>query len=238
MPLTLHDIAKTIDHSLLQPTLTDQELSQGCELARRCDVAAVCIKPYGVALAARVLQGSSVAVCTVVGFPHGSSRLETKLKEAELALADGATELDMVVNVGKVLSGEWPYVADEIARLNELTVKGGGMLKVIFENDFLSNDSLKEKLCDICSDARVAFVKTSTGYGFVAQPGGGYSYRGATEHDVALMRKRCAAEVQVKAAGGVRTLDQLLTMRELGATRVGASATAAILDEARTRGYH
>jgi deoxyribose-phosphate aldolase len=230
-------IAKMIDHSLLHPTLTDAELAAGCELARRLDVATVCIKPYAVPLARDLLAGSGVLVCTVVGFPHGNSRVEVKLREAELALADGAAELDMVVNVGKVLSRDWSYVAEEIRRLNELTVAHGALLKVIFENDYLSDDAFKVKLCQVCNDRAVAFVKTSTGYGFVKQPSGQYAYAGATDHDLALMRRECRSSIQVKAAGGVRTLDDLLRVRALGVTRVGATATEAILAEARRRGY-
>lgn len=233
----LHTIAKMIDHSLLHPTLTDTELVAGCELAQRLGVAAVCIKPYAVLLARDILSGSDVQVCTVVGFPHGSSRVEVKLREAELALADGATELDMVVNVGRVLSGDWSYVAAEVRRLNEMTVAQGALLKVIFENDYLPDDALKVRLCQICNDCAVAFVKTSTGYGFVKQPSGQYTYAGATDHDLALMRRECQPSVQVKAAGGVRTLDDVLRVRALGVVRVGATATEAILREARRRGY-
>jgi deoxyribose-phosphate aldolase len=235
--LNLSSIAKMIDHSLLHPTLTDAELAAGCELARRLDVAAVCIKPYAVPLARDLLDGSDVLVCTVVGFPHGNSRAEVKLREAELALADGAAELDMVVNVGKVLGQDWSYVAEEVRRLNELAVAHGALLKVIFENDYLPDDASKVRLCQVCNDCGVAFVKTSTGYGFVKQPSGQYGYAGATDHDLALMRRECRPSIQVKAAGGVRTLDDLLRVRALGVTRVGATATEAILDEARRRGY-
>jgi deoxyribose-phosphate aldolase len=234
---SLHDIAKMIDHSLLHPTMTDRELAGGCELARRLDVASVCIKPYAVPLAREILAASDVAVGTVVGFPHGSSRVDVKLREIELALADGAVELDAVVNVGKVLSGDWAYVAEEIRRLNELVVSRGALLKVIFENDYLAQDADKVRLCEICSQHAVAFVKTSTGYGFVKRPDGLYSYAGATDHDLALMRRASAPSVQVKAAGGVRTLDDLLRVRALGVTRAGATATEAILAEAQRRGY-
>jgi len=237
MPDSLKSIAKMIDHSLLHPALTDQELADGCRLARRCDVAAVCIKPYAVTLAREILAGSDVAVGTVIGFPHGSSRVEVKLHEAELALADDATELDAVVNIGKVLSGDWGYVSEEVRLLNELTVARGALLKIIFENDYLARDADKVRLCEICSLHAVAFVKTSTGYGFVKQPNGGYAYAGATDHDLALMRAASAPSVQIKAAGGVRTLDDLLRVRVLGVTRVGATATEGILAEAKRRGY-
>jgi deoxyribose-phosphate aldolase len=233
----LRAIAKMIDHSLLHPTLTDQDLVAGCHLARQLDVAAACIKPYAVPLAREILAGSEVRVCTVIGFPHGGHRSEVKLKEAELALADGAVELDCVVNVGKVLSQDWAYVSEEIRRLNELVISAGGLLKVIFENDYLTDDTYKLKLCEICNRQAVAFVKTSTGYGFVKRENGMYSYAGATDHDLALMRQASSSSIQVKAAGGIRTLDDVLRVRALGVTRVGATATEAILAEARRRGY-
>jgi deoxyribose-phosphate aldolase len=234
---SLQSIAKMIDHSLLHPALTDADLMDGCRLAVRHDVASVCIKPYAVPLARRILAGSKVLVGTVVGFPHGSSRAEVKLREAELALSDGAVELDMVVNIGKVLSHDWGYISDEIRLLNHLVVSHGALLKVIFENDLLGGDLYISKLCEICNAHAVAFVKTSTGYGFVKQANGMYSYSGATDADLALMRKHCVNSVQVKAAGGIRTLDDVLRVRSLGVTRVGATATEAILREARSRGY-
>lgn len=237
MTQSLQSIAKMIDHSLLHPTLTDQELVEGCQVARRHAVASVCIKPYAVSLAKETLAGSDVRVGTVVGFPHGNSRIDVKLKEAEAALADGAVELDMVVNIGKVLSRDWPYVSDEIRSLNDWVVSNGALLKVIFETDFLRDDVYKSKLCEICNTHAVAFVKTSTGYGFVKRENGMYAYAGATDHDLALMRKECAPSIQIKAAGGIRTLDDVLRVQALGVTRVGATATEAILAEARQRGY-
>ncbi len=234
---SLKSIAKMIDHSLLHPTLTDQELINGCLLAVKFQVAAVCIKPYAVPLAREILDSSEVAVGAVVGFPHGNSRLAIKLQETDLAIADGATEIDMVVNIGKVLSQDWDYVSEEVRQLNALTVSRGALLKVIFENDYLPEDSYKIKLCEICSQHATAFVKTSTGYGFVKRENGFYSYAGATEHDLVLMREHSAPSVQVKAAGGVRTLDDLLKVKALGVTRIGATATEAILAEAKKRGY-
>ncbi len=234
---SLQSIAKMIDHSLLHPTFTDQELREGCRIAKQYDVASVCIKPYAVPLAVGELKGCDVAVGTVVGFPHGNSHVAIKVHEAELALEDGATELDMVVNVGKVLSRDWQYVSDEIATLNRIAVDHNAILKVIFENDFLPNDELKIRLCHICNEHSVAFAKTSTGYGFVKRSNGMYQYDGATDHDLALMRENCAVAIQIKAAGGIRTLDDLLRVRSLGVTRVGATATAAILEEAKVRGY-
>ena len=237
MKIPLQSIAKMIDHSLLHPTMTDEQLAAECKVALKHDVASVCIKPYAVSLAHELLAGSNVAVGTVISFPHGNSRVDVKVFETEKALADGATEIDMVVNIGKVLSRDWDCVKAEIKAINEITVSSGAILKVIFENDFLPEDSYKIKLCQICSQVGVAFVKTSTGYGFVKQLDGMYAYHGATDHDLALMRKHCAPEVQIKAAGGVRTLDDVLRVRELGVTRVGATATEAILTEAKNRGY-
>jgi len=224
-----HSIAKLIDHSLLGPTLTDEELRAGCELAKRLAVAAVCIKPYAVPMAVEILRGSGVAVCTVIGFPHGSHATEIKVAEAELACRQGATELDMVVNVGKVLSGDWAYVEADIRAVVDVAHRHGAITKVIFENDFLQSDEQKIRLCQISERAGAEFVKTSTGYGFVKTPSGDYNYRGATEHDVRLMRKHCSPKVQIKAAGGVRTYADAVKMRELGCARIGASATEAIV---------
>ena len=227
--ITKHDIAKMIDHSLLHPTMDDQILREGIELAKKYQVASVCIKPYAVKMAAELLQGSDVMVSTVVGFPHGNSRVDVKVFETERAIDDGAEEVDMVVNIGKVLSEDWEYVRNEIAAIVGVTRKHGAALKVIFENDFLTNDQHKIKLCEICSELGVEFVKTSTGYGFVKQSDGTYSYKGATEEDLVLMRKHAAASVEVKAAGGVRTLEDTLKVRALGVTRIGATATEGIL---------
>jgi deoxyribose-phosphate aldolase len=226
-----------IDHSLLHPTLTDEDLREGCLVALRCDVASVCIKPYAVPLARELLTESDVKVGTVVGFPHGGSRTDIKVREATSAIFDGAEEFDLVINIGKVLSGDWSYVAEEIRAVNQVLADGWGILKVIFENDYLNDAESIAKLCHICSQHEVAFVKTSTGYGFVKQPGGMYGYQGATDHDLELMRRECAAPVQIKAAGGIRTLDDVLRVRALGVTRVGATTTEAILEEARERGY-
>lgn len=237
MTLNLKYIAKMIDHSLLHPTLTDPDLLRGCELALEYDVAAVSIKPYAVSMAAELLAGSNVKVGSVVGFPHGSNHLDVKITEAEQAIADGAVELDMVINIGKVLSGDWDYVSDEIRELNAVAVQSGGILKVIFENDYLEQVEFIQQLCEISSQHEVAFVKTSTGYGFVKQAHGMYSYDGAKDADLSLMRKVCTDEIQIKAAGGVRTLDDVLRVKSLGVTRIGATATESILEEAMSRGY-
>ncbi len=228
--VTKHEIAKMIDHSLLHPTMDDRALKEGIELAREYDVASVCIKPYAVSLAAEMLAGTDVMVCTVIGFPHGNSRVDVKVFETERAIEDGAVEIDMVVNTGKVLSEDWDYVRNEIAAIVSATKKHGAALKVIFENDFLPEENYKIRLCEICTELKVEFVKTSTGYGFVKQPDGSYAYKGATHPDLVLMRKHSGDDVQVKAAGGVRTLEDTLKVRELGVTRIGATATEAIVN--------
>lgn len=234
--LNLRSLAKMIDHSLLHPTMIDKDIRQGCELALEYDVATACVKPYAVPLAAEVLAGSDVGVCAVAGFPHGNSTPRIKFAETLHVIADGATEVDLVVNIGKVLGGDWEYVSEEIKSVNHACTTQGALLKLIFETDYLQDEHIV-RLCQICSEHGVAFVKTSTGYGFVKQASGDYNYKGATDHVLALMRRHSAAEVQVKAAGGVRTLDDLLRVRGLGVTRIGATATAAILDAARARGY-
>ena len=221
---TLADLAKMFDHSLLQPTLTDADLDQGFRVAREYRVASVCVKPYAVARAAEALRGSGVLVGTVVGFPHGGHLSKVKAAEAQAAMADGAVELDMVVNIGKVLSGDWGYVRDDIAAVVEPAHRGGAKVKVIFENCFLK-DEHKVQLCRICGEVRADWVKTSTGYGD----------SGATDHDLTLMCQNSPPHVQVKAAGGVRTFDRVLAVRALGVTRIGATATKAILDECRQR---
>ena len=242
MKYTFEELAKMIDHSLLHPTMTDRELEEGCQLAAKYGVATVCIKPYAVKRAAELLTGTGVAVGAVIGFPHGNSTTESKRYETELACGDGAAEIDMVVNCGKALSGDWDYVERDVKTVCDEAHKHGAKVKVIFENDYLtkggaglSSDDFKRKLCQLCERAGADWVKTSTGYGFVKQPDGNYNYKGATEHDLALMRASVSPKVQVKAAGGVRDLDGLIKVRDLGATRCGATATAAMLDEYRRR---
>jgi deoxyribose-phosphate aldolase len=242
MKYTYEELAKMIDHSLLHPTMTDQELEDGCRLAAKYGVASVCIKPYAVKRAAELLKGSGVVVGAVIGFPHGNSATESKRYETELACRDGATEIDMVINIGKALGGDWDYVARDIQVVCDEAHGRGAKVKVIFENDYLtkggaglSSDEFKRKLCELCEKAGADWVKTSSGYGFVKQPDGSYNYKGATEHDLALMRASVSAKVQVKAAGGVRDLDGLIKVRDLGGSRCGATATAAMLDEYRRR---
>ncbi|KAK4459314.1 deoxyribose-phosphate aldolase [Cladorrhinum samala] len=243
--VSVPQLAKLIDHSLLQPNLTDAEIHTGLEIAKKYSVAAACVKPYSIQAAKQVLAGSPVLICAVIGFPHGNSVTEIKVAEAVHAVKSGAHEIDMVVNVGKVLSGDWDYVSAEIRAINDAVLAAGaaprgspprpGGLKVIFENDYLEDVHII-RLCKICTEVGVAFVKTSTGYGFVKQPSGDYNYKGATVPRVKLMREHCGPEVQIKAAGGVRTLDDFLYMMHLGVTRIGATATVAILEGARARG--
>ena len=224
MDYAYSDIAKMIDHSLLKPTLTWDQLEAGCRLAVDYDVASVCILPYALRRCAELLKGSTVKASTTIGFPHGGHTTAVKLAEAERALADGGQELDMVVNISKVLSGDWPYVGADIQAVVDAAHAAGQKAKVIFENCYLQ-DQHKIKLCEICGELRADWVKTSTGYGT----------GGATLDDLRLMREHAPPHVQVKAAGGVRTLDSLLEVRALGVTRVGASRTVDILDECRRR---
>ncbi|KAK2613254.1 hypothetical protein N8I77_000177 [Diaporthe amygdali] len=233
--VTLKQIAKMIDHSLLHPTMTDAEIDAGLTIANEYDVATACVKPYLIPRAKKALEGTDVLVCPVIGFPHGNSTTEVKVFEATKAAEAGGKEIDMVINIGKALGGDWAYVGDEIKQINDAVVRHGATLKVIFENDFLEEKHIV-RLCEICSEIGVAFVKTSTGYGFVKQPSGLYTYAGATVPHLKLMRKHSEPEVQIKAAGGVRTLDDLLHVMSLGVTRIGATATVAIMKEAVARG--
>ena len=242
MKYTYEELAKMIDHSLLHPTMTDQDLEEGCKLAAKYGVASVCIKPYAVKRAAELLKGTGVFVGAVIGFPHGNSATESKRYETALACKDGAVEIDMVVNLGKALSGDWDYVESDVKTVCDEAHKQGARVKVIFENDYLtkggaglSSDDFKKKLCQLCERAGADWVKTSSGYGFVKQADGSYNYMGATEHDLALMRANVSAKVQVKAAGGVRDLDGLIKVRDLGGSRCGATTTAAMMDEYRRR---
>jgi len=222
--LTYDAIAKRIDHSLLGPALSATELEDGCHLAVRYQVASVCIKPYAVALARRILEGSTVAVGTTIGFPHGAHATAVKVFEAEQAMADGATELDMVINIGQAKGGQWQAVTADIAAVTKAAHDGGAIIKVIFENCFL-NDEEKTRLCRICGDLGADYVKTSTGYGT----------GGATLDDLRLMRRAAPSHVKLKAAGGIRTLDSMIEVAQLGCDRIGASRTAEILDELKSR---
>lgn len=222
MNYTYADVAKMIDHSLLNPALTAAQLEEGVRLAIAYDVASVCIVPYYLGRCSEMLKGSTVKSSTTIGFPHGGHTTAIKVAEAKRALADGGEELDMVVNISQVLSAEWDYVAQEIREIAGVTHGAGQKIKVIFENCYLNREQ-KIRLCEICGEIGVDWVKTSTGYGT----------GGATHDDLRLMRQYSPAHVQVKAAGGVRDLDSLLAVRALGVSRCGASRTADILDEAR-----
>jgi deoxyribose-phosphate aldolase len=224
MDYSYEDVAKMIDHSLLNPTLTVEELEEGLQIALEYDVASACIMPCYLKWCAEVLAGSTVRASTTIGFPHGGHTTSTKVAEAKQALLDGGEELDMVVNISRVLSGPWDYVRDDIRAVVDLAHDYGQKVKVIFENCYL-DDYHKIRLCEICGEVGADWVKTSTGYGS----------GGATDHDLKLMRSHAPPDVQVKAAGGVRSLDRLLEVRALGVTRVGASRTVKILDECRTR---
>jgi deoxyribose-phosphate aldolase len=233
--IKVKELAKMIDHSILQPTHTDEDLKKHCEIAAKYDVASVCVKPYAVRSAVEHLKGSSVEVGCVIGFPHGNSSTAVKVFEAEQACIDGATEIDMVINIGKALGGDWGYVENEIKAVTEACHRNKAIVKVIFETDFVTKTEDKIRLCEICTRCGADFVKTSTGYGFVKQPNGDFNYKGATVDDIRLMRKHSGPNVRVKCAGGVRTLDDLLKMREAGATRSGATATEIILTDAMKR---
>jgi deoxyribose-phosphate aldolase len=224
--ITYHQLAKTIDHSLLRPELSEAEVIAGCELARRYDVASVCVKPCHVRLAAELLSGSDVAVGTVVGFPHGSQTTAVKVFEARDAIANGATELDMVINIGELRSGHAEFVGSEIRAVMDVARQSDKpvLVKVILENAYLT-DEQKVQGCKLVEQAGADFVKTSTGF----------APSGATIEDLKLMRASVGPQVQVKAAGGVRTLDALLAVIDVGVTRCGATATATILDDFRTR---
>lgn len=217
-------IAKMIDHSLLNPTLTTRELEDGCALALRYNVASVCILPYALARCAELLAGSTVKASTTIGFPHGGHTTAIKLAEVRQALFDGGQELDAVINISKARSGDWHYVRNELAALADAVHTGGAKIKVIFENAYL-DDAAKIRLCEICAEIGADWVKTSTGY----------APTGATHADLELMRKHSPAHVQVKAAGGIRDLDALLAVRAIGVSRVGATRTESMLEECRRR---
>ena len=224
MRLTPHDIAKMLDHSTLQPFLTDEDIRKGCELALRYDTASVCARPCDMPLVASLLRGSDVKVCTVIGFPHGTHRTAIKVAEAKQALADGCTELDMVINIGKLLGGDEDYVREEIRQIVQVAHEAGALVKVILETCYLT-DAQKVTACHLSEDAGADFVKTSNGY----------DTKGCTIQDLQLMRRSVSERVQVKGSGGIRDLDTVLSARAVGATRCGVSATAAIMAEAEKR---
>ena len=222
--LTYRDVAKTIDHSLLRPELDDAFVEDGCRLALRYDVASVCVRPSDVPRAVEILRGSDVKVGTTIGFPHGNHATETKVSEARLALAQGATELDMVLKIGALKSGRDEDVRADIAAVVEVAHAAGVIVKVIFENAYLTDDE-KVRACRLTEAAGGDFVKTSTGF----------APSGATHDDLRLMRANTSPRIQVKAAGGVRTLDALLDVMALGVSRIGATATETILEDFKAR---
>jgi deoxyribose-phosphate aldolase len=217
-------IAKMIDHSLLNPSLTTQELEEGCALAVRYDVASVCILPYYLVRCAELLARTTVKASTTIGFPHGGHTTAIKLAEARQALNDGGQELDVVINISKARSGDWQFVRNELDQLTECIHASGAKIKVIFENAYLE-DASKIRLCEMCGEIGADWVKTSTGY----------APSGATLPDLELMRKHSPVSVQVKAAGGIRDLDALLTIRAIGVSRVGATRTETMLEDCRKR---
>ena len=218
------EIAGMIDHSLLKPFLTDKELEEGCRLADKYQVASVCVRPSDVKQAMAILQFSPVRVTTVIGFPHGSTTTRVKLAEAEEAMANGAVELDLVLHIGKLKSGDYEYVKNDLSSVIDLAHNNDVKVKVIFENCYLTEKEII-RACEICNELDADWVKTSTGYGT----------DGAKVKDVKLMRAYAKPAIQIKAAGGIRTLKQLLEMKQLGCTRIGATATETILEEFKNR---
>ncbi|MGE5393724.1 MAG: deoxyribose-phosphate aldolase [Candidatus Saccharibacteria bacterium] len=232
---TVYQLAKMIDHSILHPTFTDEDLRRECEVAKKYNVASVCVKPYAVELADKCLRGSDVLVGCVIGFPAGNSTTIVKCFEAEEACLNGAVEIDMVINIGKTLQGDWKYVKNEIREVTEVCHQYKAIIKVIFETDYVNKEEDIIKLCEICTEVGADYVKTSTGYGFVKQASGDYNYLGATIPVLELMKRSVGPKVKVKAAGGVRNLDQLLAVQAAGASRCGATATAAMIEDAIKR---
>lgn len=224
-----------IDHSILHPTLTDEDLHRECEVAKKYNVASVCVKPYAVKQAVELLKGSDVLTGCVIGFPAGNSAIEVKVFETEVACNDGAVEIDMVINIGKALQGNWEYIEKEIGAVTQKCHENGAVVKVIFETDYITKKEDIVKLCEICTKVGSDYVKTSTGFGFVKDDDGKYSYTGATIANLELMKKSVGPGVKVKAAGGVRSLDGLLAVQKAGCSRCGATATIAILEEAKKR---
>lgn len=221
-------IVALIDHAVLQPTQTDDDLRAACRLCVDVGTASVCVKPSMVPLTAELLAGSRVVPSTVIGFPHGGTTTATKVRETEIACREGAREVDMVVNLGRVLAGDWAFVLADIRAVRDAASAGGAITKVIFEMGLLPSDDLKIRLCELSEEAGVAFVKTSTGFGMVKDPSGGMKATGATEHDIKLMRAHVSDSVAVKASGGIRSFADAQKFVALGATRLGTSGTEAI----------
>ena len=231
----VYKLAKMIDHSILHPTMTDEDLKKECGIARKYDVASVCVKPYAVKQAVEFLKGSDVLVGCVIGFPAGNSATAVKVFEAQNACKDGAVEVDMVINVGKTLQGDWDYITEEIKSVTDACHAHGAIVKVIFETDYVTKEADIIKLCQICTQVGADYVKTSSGFGFVKQANGGYNYIGATIPILELMKISVGPKVKVKAAGGVRTLDQLLAVQAAGCSRCGATATITMMEDAVNR---
>jgi len=231
----VQELAKMIDHSILHPTMTDEDLIRECNIAKKYDVASVCVKPYMVKQAKELLKGTTVLVGCVIGFPAGNGTIQVKVFEAGSACNDGAVEIDMVINIGKALQGDWDYVEEEIKAVTDVTHLYKAIVKVIFETDYVTKNEDIIKLCEICTKVGADFVKTSTGFGFVKGADGKYEYIGATIPNLTLMREHSGPNVKVKAAGGVRTLDQLIAVKEVGCARCGATATTTIMEEAIRR---
>ncbi len=229
------ELAKMIDHSILHPTMTDEDLLRECEIAKKYDVASVCVKPYAVKQAVKLLKDSDVLVGCVIGFPSGNSAIEVKVFETEVACRDGAVEIDMVINIGKALQGDWEYIEKEIGAVTKACHDHGAIVKVIFETDYVTKEADIVRLCAICTRVGADYVKTSTGFGFVKGKDGNYSYAGATIPNLELMKKSVGSSVKLKAAGGVRTLDGLLAVQKAGCARCGATATISILEDAISR---
>ena len=217
---TLEQVAKTIDHSILKPDFTYADVEAGAALALKFNTASYCIRPMDVAVAAKALAGSTVRVCTVIGFPHGSTTTAVKAFETADAIKNGAVEIDMVINVSALLSGDYEFVEQDIRAVVEVAHAAGASVKVIFETAFL-NDELIVKACELTERAGADYVKTSTGF----------ASEGATLHNVKLMKATVGDRLKVKSSGGVRTLDQLIDYMDAGVTRSGCSATAQVLEE-------
>ena len=231
----VRELAKMIDHSILHPTMTDEDLKRECEVAKKYDVASVCVKPYAVKQAVELLKGTDVLVGCVIGFPAGNSAIDVKIFETETACNDGAVEIDMVINIGKALQGDWQYIEKEIGAVTKACHKNGAIVKVIFETDYVNRREDIVKLCGICTKVGADYVKTSTGFGFVKGDDGKYFYEGATIPNLDLMKNSVGPGVKVKAAGGVRTLDGLLAVQKAGCSRCGATATVTIMEDAKIR---
>jgi deoxyribose-phosphate aldolase len=228
-------LAKMIDHSILHPTMTDEDLKRECKVAIKYNVASVCVKPYTVPMAVELLKDSDVLVGCVIGFPSGNSAVDVKVFETVKACQDGAVEIDMVINIGKALQGDWSYIENEIGTVTAVCHELNAIVKVIFETDYVTKESDIVKLCEICTKVGADYVKTSSGFGFVKGEDGKYSYEGATIPNLILMKKSVGPNVKVKAAGGVRSLDGLIAVQEAGCSRCGATATIAMMEEAVRR---